>query len=185
MKKTFLIGILLFGLALSACGSGNNASYKFKNQYKIFVDDDNSEVISGAISFDNWFAEANWLSVNENSGHIDSLIAKSAGSIINSGDYFLLVFTGSWCTECRTQLPIIKRVIDVGKFDEKKVQLLGVDKNNTVWKHEKLDIRTDKYPTVVVMYQSKEIGRIVGFPQNSWEYDILQVLYRGDSYSSL
>lgn len=180
MKKLFIIGSLILCIILGSCSSGKNVSYKFKNQYKKYEDENNSEIISGAISFQNWFNEVNWSTINENSGHTDLLLAKSVGSIFNSGNYFMLVFAGAWCSDCRSQLPIIKRVIDSGKIDDKKIQLLGADKDNVVWKHENLAIKADKYPTVVILLNSKEIGRIEEFPKESWEKDILQILYRNN-----
>ncbi|CAL5971294.1 Thioredoxin_domain-containing protein [Hexamita inflata] len=83
----------------------------------------------------------------------------------------ILVFHAMWCPDCRRNVPMINTVLGL-LSDSVKVQDIAVD-------YQKVDKfgLAQKYmvkniPTVVVLQNKKEMGRIIENPSVSWETDI-------------
>lgn len=179
MKKLILLAIPSVIVMLFGCSSSKKLSFKMKSNYQILSDSKSSKpIISGAIEWEEWKDNALWNLPAMESKSADILISKSVCSVVNNGNYFILIYAGSWCEDSESQLPIIFKVFEKGGMKSSKYQLLGVDRDKNGYGLEKLAISAQKVPTLVILYDGKEIGRIEELPQKSWEQDILSIIYK-------
>ncbi|MDD3125117.1 MAG: thioredoxin family protein [Candidatus Kapabacteria bacterium] len=170
--------VVIVGLICLNCSSHKEFAYKFDSDYIVFEDEAGKEVLSGAVTWKEWLDDVSWNRKTAMSTTADPLVSRSVCNVINNGKYFLLIFAGTWCEDSRSQLPIIFKMIQLGKLKESRYQLIGVDKDKVAYKLENLDIKVNKIPAIVIFDHDKEIGRIEEFPDKSWEQDILNILYK-------
>lgn len=154
MRKFTLLGILAFLLNCDAFS---------QNQYEVFSEKPNEKTYKGIISREvlvndtsfKWYAE-NQRTYKPNSFAIEGL-QKNKDSIQ------LLVFMGTWCDDSHYIVPKLYALVDAAGFPESRITLIGVDRNKTTLSHlaEALDIKN--VPTIMVMKNGKETGRVVEY----------------------
>ncbi|WP_157939524.1 thioredoxin family protein [Gracilimonas amylolytica] len=94
------------------------------------------------------------------------------------GDISLRVFFGSWCRESTKYLPGLVKTLNVVNNNEIKATYMGVDAQKK-FPDRFLKLFDIKYiPTVVVLKNGIEVGRIVEKPQQPIETELVQILKR-------
>ncbi len=177
--RIIMLGLHSLILLLLSCSSPNTQNYKIKSNYQILTDSKSSKpIISGAIEWNEWKDKSLWNLTAIESKSADILLSKSVCSVINNNNYFLLIYAGSWCEDSESQLPIISKIFEKGGLKSSRYQLLGVDRDKRGFELEKLKFVVNTVPTVIVLLDGKEIGRIEEFPKKSWEQDILSIIYK-------
>lgn len=89
-----------------------------------------------------------------------------------------LIFGGSWCPDTEAQLPRIMKILEASAVPPDRIQIYGVDYRRREFTGTARTYRIDKIPTVVVLVNGKEAGRIVEFPRKTWEDDFIDILSR-------
>lgn len=86
----------------------------------------------------------------------------------------VIVFFGSWCGDSRRNVPKFLKV--VYRNPNFNIKLWAVDRKKQIDNgfHEKYGIK--RVPTFIFNYKGREIGRIVEYPENTIEMDILKIL---------
>lgn len=94
--------------------------------------------------------------------------------------FTLKIVFGSWCGDSKRELPKMMRVLNAAGFPEKNIQLIGVYDSLEVYKqapkHEEKGLNIYRVPTFIVYQKDKEIGRIVEYPVESLERDLLKIV---------
>lgn len=144
------------GFAQQPVSSGNS-------QYQVLIERPNEKSFKGIISKEillgdssfKWYAE-NLKGYTPNKSAVEGL-KKHADSIQ------LLVFMGTWCEDSHHVIPKFFTLLDAAGFSNDKVTLIGVDRNKKTLSHltEALDIKN--VPTIMIMKNGKEAGRVVEF----------------------
>lgn len=94
------------------------------------------------------------------------------------GNYSLQVFFGSWCRESTKYLPGLVKTLKLAANDGIEVAFIGVDSQKK-FPNQFLKMIDIKYiPTVVVLNNGNEVGRIVEKPQQPIETELVQILKR-------
>lgn len=87
---------------------------------------------------------------------------------------------GSWCGDSKRELPRMLKVLHAAGFPEKNIQLIGVYDSLDVYKQgpkrEEKGLHVYRVPTFIVYQKDKEIGRIVEYPVESLERDLLKIV---------
>ncbi|MFN8335135.1 MAG: hypothetical protein U0U09_08375 [Cyclobacteriaceae bacterium] len=87
---------------------------------------------------------------------------------------------GSWCGDSKREVPRMMSVLKAAGFPEENIQLLGVYDSMAVYKQgpnrEEKGLNIYRVPTFIVYQKDKEIGRIVEYPVESLERDLLKIL---------
>lgn len=87
---------------------------------------------------------------------------------------------GSWCGDSRRELPRMMSVLKAAGFSEQNIQLLGVYDSMAVYKQgpnrEERGLNIYRVPTFIVYQKDREVGRIVEYPVESLERDLLKIL---------
>jgi hypothetical protein len=87
-----------------------------------------------------------------------------------------VVVMGTWCSDSRTHVPPFFKLMEALQIPEKHIELIGVDRNKQSSKADLSPLHISYVPTFVVLYEGKEVGRIVENPEVSLEHDLLQIL---------
>ena len=90
------------------------------------------------------------------------------------------VFFGSWCGDSKRELPRMSKIFNELFIPEKNIQWIAVDDSSTFYKQspqrEEKELGIFRVPTFIVYEKNMEIGRIVEFPVETLERDLLRIL---------
>lgn len=96
------------------------------------------------------------------------------------GGVSLEAYFGTWCGDSRRQVPRLIRLLDLAGFDDKQLNLVGLSDRAMEFKqapgHPEAKRYVHRTPTIVVVREGREIGRIVETPAASIESDLLALL---------
>ena len=134
-----------------------------QNQFEVLVEKPNEKTLKGIISREilqsdtsfHWYAE-NQKGYAPNASAVSGL-KKQADSIQ------LLTFMGTWCEDSQFIIPKLFSLIDAAGFPADKVTLIGVDRKKKTWSHLAEALNVKNVPTIIVMKNGKEVGRVVEF----------------------
>lgn len=94
--------------------------------------------------------------------------------------FTLKIVFGSWCGDTKRELPKMMKVLYAAGFPEKNIVLTGVSDSLEVYKQapnrEEKGLHVYRVPTFIVYQKGKEIGRIVEYPVESHERDLLKII---------
>ncbi|RXG12411.1 thiol-disulfide isomerase/thioredoxin [Leeuwenhoekiella aestuarii] len=119
-----------------------------------------------------------WFNPFYASYRVDEDLAKELKPLLKDVD--ITLFMGTWCGDSKRETPRIYKIFDaVDKSDE--VKLITVDRSKTTPQglEEGKDIK--RVPTLILSKDGKELGRIVEYPIESLEADMLKIL-KGEPY---
>lgn len=91
-------------------------------------------------------------------------------------DVSILVFMGTWCSDSQRDVPHLYKILDDVNFDESKLTVINTDdeKNTPQGYEDGKDIIN--VPTFIFYKNKKELGRIVEYPIETLEKDMLAIL---------
>ena len=134
-----------------------------QNQYQVLVERPNEKSLKGIISREvllndtsfHWYAE-NLKGYTPNADAVAGL-KKNADSIQ------LLVFMGTWCEDSQNIIPKFYSLLDAAAFSMDRVSLIGVDRKKLTLSHLSEALNIKNVPTIIVLKNGKEMGRVVEF----------------------
>ena len=134
-----------------------------QNQYQVLVERPNEKTFKGIISREvlqsdttfKWYAE-NLKGYKPNASALEGL-QKNKDSIQ------LLVFMGTWCEDSHIIIPKFYSLLDMSGFSQNRITLIGVDRDKKTLSHLCEALNVTKVPTIIVMKNGKELGRVVEF----------------------
>lgn len=91
-------------------------------------------------------------------------------------DLEITVFMGTWCSDSRKEIPVFYKLIDKLNFGEESIELIGMTLEKTTPDSLELNQNLINVPTFIFKKDGKEINRIVEFPLETIEKDILEIL---------
>ncbi|MDR3679899.1 MAG: thioredoxin family protein [Flavipsychrobacter sp.] len=168
MKAIFLSVLLLGSLAAGA-----------QKKYDVSKDkEDGSVIYNGACTFGDLDAEQTF----------DWFKAGSAGYKPNTAAvtylkktlpaYELVVFMGTWCDDSHNLVPKLYKVLQQSGYPMTKYTMFGVDRQKTTKNSEHLKYKITLVPTIILLKDHQEVGRITENVDKSVEED-LQAIVKG------
>ena len=122
------------------------------------------ETISNDTSFQ-WFAQ-NQASYKADERVVNAIKTKGSG-------IRFIVFGGTWCGDTKDILPKFFSLLDAAAFPPEKVSLLGVDRNKKTIGYLSEALGITNVPTILVMKDGKEIGRVVEYGKTgNWDKEL-------------
>jgi thiol-disulfide isomerase/thioredoxin len=88
------------------------------------------------------------------------------------------VYLGTWCSDSRREVPAFYRIMDHLAIAEDQVHQVCVDRSKEVPKDLMTIDSLEFVPTIVVYKNEKEVGRIIEFPNNTLEKDIVDMVMK-------
>ncbi|CAL2083277.1 Thioredoxin [Tenacibaculum sp. 190524A02b] len=96
--------------------------------------------------------------------------------------YHIKVFYGTWCGDSKRELPKFYKVIDKTGFNKSNMEVIAVDKKPEAYKAspngEEKGLNIHRVPTFILYKNQKEVARIVEYPKQDFERDLLQIVLR-------
>lgn len=134
--------------------------------YEVSRDEKNgSKVLKGILKREDLLTDTafHWFQENQKGykpfAEAVTLVKKNADSLQ------FVVFSGTWCQDSKFIIPKFYAMIDSSGFSEKNISLIGVDRNKTTIGHLHDVFKITHIPTIVVMKNGKEIGRVIEYGQ--------------------
>lgn len=163
MKKSILFFVIIF---LFSCTS---IDYEVK-------EDDGKKIVVGRISWDKWQEVAGWESYEPKHYYPDIKYLDRFKELAGRRDIKFILFGASWCGDSKSEMPKIYELFEIAGLFMNKVILYGVDRNKEALSDIAQDYKIERVPTLLILEDYIEIGRIVEYPQVSWQVDIIDII---------
>jgi thiol-disulfide isomerase/thioredoxin len=75
----------------------------------------------------------------------------------------IITFMGTWCGDSHFIIPKFYALLDAAGFPQDRVTLIGVDRNKKTISHLAEAMNVINVPTIIVMNNGKEVGRVVEY----------------------
>ena len=115
----------------------------------------NRNIIASDTSF-KWFKN-NYNHANPNANAVEVFRTRK-------NDFSLMVFGGTWCEDTQNLLPLFYKLIDKSEYPEKKITLVGVNREKKSGNELSTIYSIINVPTFIVLNKKgKEVGRVVEY----------------------
>lgn len=89
----------------------------------------------------------------------------------------LIVFGGTWCGDTKYILPKLFALTDAATFSQDRITLIGVDRNKKTISHLTEALGVLNVPTIIVMKDGKELGRVVEYGKTgAWDKELGDII---------
>jgi hypothetical protein len=165
-KRTLTVGMILM-LLLCGCAAA---------PYTIETEATGTKVIKG--SFDRSVLEEgedfSWFHSYYTEYRLDTAAVTAMKPL--AGELRVLIIAGTWCGDSKREVPRLFRVLDAIGVPEGRITMVGVDRSKQSADSTTMKFRIQKVPTAIFFRGEQELGRIVEFPHESHERDLLKLL---------
>lgn len=173
MKKTFLI--LATILVFASCE--NNKKEKEAESTAVEAQDENYDDLPVLVGkqeintikeppYRKWFMENYQYSPNQ----------RALGPLKTAlNDIEMTIFMGTWCEDSRKQVPALLNILVAIQYDQSKITLIAMDENKETPEGLEEGYNIEYVPTIILSRNGKELGRIVEYPIETLEADLLAI----------
>jgi thiol-disulfide isomerase/thioredoxin len=167
MKKSLLFFVI--AAVIISCAETRVHTEKYKT-HDILVGEGNLKDIQKD-PYKNWFME------NSSNYSPDSTIIQQIKPQVNHYDY--LIIMGTWCPDSQLQVPIFYKILkESGYKNPDDIKVIYVPRKYHNYKMIK-NKNIKRVPTIIVLKNHQEKGRIIEYPMQSIEKDLEQI-YNGN-----
>jgi thiol-disulfide isomerase/thioredoxin len=165
MKKMYLNALLL--TSFTAVFS----------QKELSRDECGNKVIRGFISKEQLVTDTafTWFAANQ-SGYVPDQKALQALRM-NKDSVNIIAFGGTWCGDTKNILPKFYLLADASGLSPDRITLIGVDHSKKTIQHLSEAFNITNVPTIIVMKNGKEVGRVVEYGHSGmFDRDLGEIL---------
>ncbi|RYY71631.1 MAG: thioredoxin [Chitinophagaceae bacterium] len=102
---------------------------------------------------------------------------KTALSNANAGNIKLVVFGGTWCEDSHFILPKFFKLQEQANFPDAGISFFAVDRNKKTIGGITDAFKITNVPTIIVMKDGKEVGRVVEYGKSGqWDKELAELL---------
>lgn len=175
MKKFLLLFII------AALVFIKTAQAQTQQQYVVLADssENNAKMLKGIItksdlmadtSFNKWYAESQRIYPRPDTAAVNAFRN-------NKDNIYFLFFGGTWCEDTHFILPKFFKIQEVSGFPENHVTVFAVDRKKNVTGNLAHAMNIKATPTIVVMKNGKEIGRVVEYGKTGhWDTELAAII---------
>jgi len=151
-----------------------------QDQFAVSTDKNGSKVLKGiltreALEKDTAFK---WFSENQK-GYTPNSLALSALKQYKDS-IRIIAFMGTWCEDSHVILPKFFSLLDATSFSKDRVSILGTDRDKKTLGHLSESLNVMHVPTLIVMKNGKELGRVVEYGKyGMWDKELGEVINSG------
>ncbi len=165
--------ILVVILLLLCSGCGTSETYTVERESPMTV------IITG--EFDRDVLQSDevckvWFEQHYAEYRIDSTLTEEIGRMQKNISY--IIVAGTWCGDSKRQIPRLFKIFDTAEISENQVRMFGVDRTKKSDNPELEKYMVQFVPTIIVLRNEQEIGRIVESPTETLEDDLVSFLRR-------
>ena len=89
-----------------------------------------------------------------------------------------VVFMGTWCEDSRFVIPRLFFLLDAAGYSKEKLTLIACDRDKKTLGNLTEPFRIRNVPTIVVMKNGKELGRVVEYGSGLFDKDLGEIIRR-------
>jgi hypothetical protein len=115
-----------------------------------------------------------WFNSEYNMYEVDSTALKDASEKLKEDN--ITIVMGTWCSDSRREVPRFYKILDYLGYPSDKVKLLMVDRNKKGNGNETDGLNIERVPTIIFYKNDKELGRIVEYPEESLDKDMMKII---------
>ncbi|MCZ4318060.1 thioredoxin family protein [Aequorivita viscosa] len=185
MKKIFLI---ISAITVVACNSSKEKNKRDENTSKEMISENIHEKINDTVPYEEsvmLLGKANrkgfqmdafksWFNSGYESYSADSEVMQQLKPLLK--DVTITLFMGTWCEDSQRETPHFYKILDDTGFDESKLTLITVSEEKTTPQGFESGKNITHVPTIILYKDGNELGRIVEYPIESLEKDMLAIL---------
>jgi thiol-disulfide isomerase/thioredoxin len=185
MKKIFLI---ISAITVVACNSSKEKNKRDENPSKEMISENIHETINDTVPYEEsvmLLGKANrkgfqmdafksWFNSGYESYSADSEVMQQLQPLLK--DVTITLFMGTWCEDSQRETPHFYKILDDTDFDESKLTLITVSEEKTTPQGFESGKNITHVPTIILYKDGNELGRIVEYPIESLEKDMLAIL---------
>lgn len=185
MKKLFII---LSATFLVACNSSKEKNKVDQNSPKEMISEKSKEKINDTVPYEEsvmLLGKANregfqmdafkgWFNPGYSDYKVDLETLEQLKPLLK--DVTITLFMGTWCEDSQRETPHFYKILDDANFDESKLTLITVSDEKTTPQGFEKGKNITNVPTMIFYKNEKELGRIVEYPIESLEKDMLAIL---------
>lgn len=123
-------------------------------------------------------AYSNWFTPGFEQYTPDAALLKNLKTLLREVD--IQVFLGTWCGDSRREVPKFIKLLEAADYPMERLQLIGVDRRSEFYKQsptgEHVGRNILRVPTIILLKNGVEIGRIIERPRISLEADLCDML---------
>ncbi len=106
-----------------------------------------------------------------------------AGAVLDAlkkelGQYQLVIFLGTWCEDSHYLIPQLYKVLEASGYPTNMLTLYAVDRSKKAKNQEEVTYAITNVPTVIVLQNGKETGRITETVKTSVEQDLVDIIHK-------
>ncbi len=136
-----------------------------EKKYTISKDPKNGELVfNGRITFDDLNGERSFTWMKEGRNEYKP----EAGDIAYLQDrlknYKILVLMGTWCSDSQDMVPRFEKVLQAVKYPEASITMYGVTRSKKTKDNTSRAYKVKLVPTIILLKDGKEVGRITRKP---------------------
>lgn len=152
------------------------ASCKNKQEINKTVPYEDTVILLGTADKDGFMQEpfSNWFDTNYSEYEVKDSLVKQIKPLIENIE--IKTFMGTWCGDSQRETPNFYKILDALDFKENKHTLIAVNRDKTTPQEFEKDLNITNVPTFIFYKDGKELNRIVEYPIESLEKDILDIL---------
>ena len=153
MQKSLFLLLFVFAVSIGFT----------QTQYEVIKDYNGEKILKGIISRDILANDSSfkWYKQNLKSYPDGKETTAIFGKHRNSIQ--LVIFLGTWCEDSHAIIPKLFPFLDAAGFSNDHITLIGVDRNKKTISHLTDAFDVKNVPTVIVMKEGKELGRVVEY----------------------
>jgi thiol-disulfide isomerase/thioredoxin len=151
--------------------------------YEILSDSahENTMMLKGAIAKENlsneplftWYAESQRIYSNPDTAAVVAFKR-------NKDKIYFIVFGGTWCEDTHYVLPKFFKIQESSGFPEDRIALFAVDRYKHTTGNIAQALAVTNVPTIIVMKNGKEIGRVVEYGKTGkWDKELAGIINAG------
>ncbi len=185
MNKIFLI---ITAITLIACNSSKEKNKIEKNTSSEMISEKSKEKINDTVPYEEsvmLLGKANrkglqmdafkeWFNPGYATYKLDAETLEKLKPLLK--DATITIFMGTWCEDSQRETPHFYKILDAANFDESKLTLITVSEEKTTPQGFENGKNITNVPTLIFYKDGKELGRIVEYPIESLEKDMLAIL---------
>ncbi len=123
---------------------------------------------------------SDWFIKNYEEYKVDSSQIETRSKLLKKKN--ITIFLGTWCGDSKREVPRMLKILDAAGVHEKQINLIMVSNDDGMYKqspqHEEKGMNILRVPTFIISEGKNEIGRIIEFPKQSLEKDLMLILER-------
>lgn len=97
----------------------------------------------------------------------------------NKDKIYFLVFGGTWCMDTHFILPKFYQIQEASGFPEDRITVFAVDRHMNTTGNMAHAMKITNTPTIIVMKDGKEIGRLVEYGKTGhWDQELAEIINR-------